>query len=368
MGWSRHPTRLYERWVSGTSASPLAEKQTTFPVWVLVDSVSPCILGINLLRKLKALVNLSTNCVGFGDSPITLPFHTDDAQATPRTVAHLKREDPREPPAQKAHEPAPSASLHNVPTNWPTVHPTSTVYVKSNSRRLVLCRISSDLPEGCPILVESTASLSPLHIARSINIVRKEGFWVQVRNHSDTKLVIRPIDTIGVVSHLSDHYTLRTPVPLPAGGPRVCSIASGVVGAITRGQARASEPPQEPPEAKTIKGVNPKDPSKLPRTPDRYLDGETPVSEGLEDSLVDGGAAPAAEADGVSPLKLPPYYDDTYALPDPVLRKEQARDPFTISMKAYLEDKALPLEEWLMKVVTRTSEHYEVKDQVLHRR
>ncbi|RHY25377.1 hypothetical protein DYB25_012257, partial [Aphanomyces astaci] len=157
-------------------------------------------------------------------------------------------------------------------------------------------------------------------------------------------------------------------VPLPAGGPRVCSIASGVVGAITRGQARASEPPQEPPEAKTIKGVNPKDPSKLPRTPDRYLDGETPVSEGLEDSRVERGPAPAAEGDGVSPLKLPPYYDDTYAVPDPVLRKEQARDPFTISMKAYLEDKALPLEEWLMKVVTRTSEHYEVKDQVLYRR
>ncbi|ETV65427.1 hypothetical protein H257_17850 [Aphanomyces astaci] len=157
----------------------LAEKQTTFPVWVLVDSIIPCILGINLLRKLKALVNLSTNCVGFGDSPITLPLHTDDAQATPRTVAHLKREDPREPPAQKAHEPAPSASLHIMPTNWPTVHPTPTVYVKSNSRRLVLCHISSDLPEGCHILVESTASLSPLHIARSINIVRKEGFWVQ---------------------------------------------------------------------------------------------------------------------------------------------------------------------------------------------
>ncbi|RQM30748.1 hypothetical protein B5M09_013083, partial [Aphanomyces astaci] len=344
----------------------LAEKQTTFPVWVLVDSVSPCILGINLLRKLKALVNLSTNCVGFGDSPITLPFHTDDTQTTPRTVAHLKREDPREPPEQKAHEPAPSVSLHNVPTNWPTVHPTSTVYVKSNSRRLVLCHISSDLPEGCPILVESTTSLSPLHIVRSINIVRKEGFWVQVRNHSDTKLVIRPTDAIGVVTHLPDHYRDHTDtpvaylwdaetedfsaVPLPAGGPRVCSIGSGVVGPITRGQARASEPPQEPPEAKTRKGVNPKDPSKLPRTPDRNLDGETPVSEGLEDSLVEEGPAPAAEADGVSPLKLPPYYDDTYALPDWVLRKEQARDPFTISMKAYLEDKALPLEEWLMKV------------------
>ncbi|ETV73003.1 hypothetical protein H257_12048 [Aphanomyces astaci] len=67
-------------------------------------------------------------------------FH--DALATQRTVAHLKREDPREPPAHKAHEPAPSASLHNSPANLSTVHPTSTVYVKSNFPWLVLCRIS----------------------------------------------------------------------------------------------------------------------------------------------------------------------------------------------------------------------------------
>ncbi|RHY18834.1 hypothetical protein DYB36_010356, partial [Aphanomyces astaci] len=235
----------------------LAEKQTTFPVWVLVNSVSPCILGINLLRKLKALVDLSTNCVGFGDSPITLPFHTDDAQTTPRTVAHLKREDPREPPEQKAHEPSPSFSLHNVPTNWPTVHPTSTVYVKSNSCRLVLCHISSDLPEGCPILVESTASLSPLHIARSINIFQKEGFWVQVRNHSDTKLVIRPTDAIGVVTHLPDHYrdhtdtpasdTLPTPSPRSAtslrGGEREAPQEAETLCALTTGAQETSTKP-----------------------------------------------------------------------------------------------------------------------------
>ncbi|ETV64603.1 hypothetical protein H257_18525 [Aphanomyces astaci] len=220
----------------------LAEKQTTFPVWVLVDSVSQCILGINLLRKLKALVDLSTNCVGFKDSPITLPFHNDDAQATPRMVAHLKRGDPREPPAQKTQEPAPLASLHNVPTNWPTV-PTSTVYVKSNSRRLILCRISSNLPERCPILVESTASLSHLHIARSINIVRKEGFWVQVRNHSDTKLVIRPTDAIGVVSHLPDDYMDHTDAPA---SDTSTTLSPRSATSLSRGERKA------PQEAETL--------------------------------------------------------------------------------------------------------------------
>ncbi|RQM26002.1 hypothetical protein B5M09_011006 [Aphanomyces astaci] len=152
-------------------------------------------------------------------------------------------------------------------------------------------------------------------------------------------------------------------MPLPTGGPRVCSIASEVVGAVTRSQARASGHPHESPEAKAIKEVNPN-----PRTSNRCPDGGTPFPGSLEDSLVGGGLAPVAEADRESPLKLPPYRDDTYVLPDRVLRKEQARDLFTISMKAYLEDKALPLEEWLMKVVTRTSEHHEVNDRVLYRR
>ncbi|RHY42611.1 hypothetical protein DYB38_004433 [Aphanomyces astaci] len=86
--------------------------------------------------------------------------------------------------------------------------------------------------------------------------------------------------------------------------------------------------------------------------------GRSGETESLSGSADNRGPARVAEADRESPLKLPPYRDDTYVLPDRVLRKEQARDPFTISMKAYVEDKALPLEEWLMKVVTRTSEHY----------
>ncbi|RLO08408.1 hypothetical protein DYB28_005510, partial [Aphanomyces astaci] len=135
-------------------------------------------------------------------------------------------------------------------------------------------------------------------------------------------------------------------------------------------QARASEQPYESPEAKAMKEVNPKDPEKFPRTPNRCPDGGTPFPGSLESSQVGGGPAPVAEADRETPLKLHPYRDDTYVLPDRVLRKEQARerDPFTTSMTAYLEDKTLPLEEWLMKVVTRTSEDYEVKNHVLYRR
>ncbi|RHY46020.1 hypothetical protein DYB38_012049, partial [Aphanomyces astaci] len=55
---------------------------------------------------------------------------------------------------------------------------------------------------------------------------------------------------------------------------------------------------------------------------------------------------------------LPPYKDDTYVLPDRVLRAEQPKDPFVLAMKAYLECKALPLDAWLMRLVTRTHEHY----------
>ncbi|ETV64848.1 hypothetical protein H257_18329 [Aphanomyces astaci] len=45
-----------------------------------------------------------------------------------------------------------------------------------------------------------------------------------------------------------------------------------------------------------------------------------------------------------------------------------ARDPFGTAMKAYLEENALPLDPWLMRLVSRTSEHYSVKEGVLYRR
>ncbi|RQM30528.1 hypothetical protein B5M09_013410 [Aphanomyces astaci] len=81
--------------------------------------------------------------------------------------------------------------------------------------------------------------------------------------------------------------------------------------AVTRSQARASEQPYESPEAKAMKEVNPKDPEKFPRTPNRCPDGGTPFPGSLESSQVGGGPAPVAEADRETPLKLHPYRDDS---------------------------------------------------------
>ncbi|RLO10574.1 hypothetical protein DYB28_015161, partial [Aphanomyces astaci] len=68
------------------------------------------------------------------------------------------------------------------------------------------------------------------------------------------------------------------------------------------------------------------------------------------------------------PALLPPYRNNTYSLPDLVLRKEQCQDPFIVAMKAYLETKALPVDSWLMKLVGQTQEHYTLRDSVLYRR
>ncbi|KAF0711711.1 hypothetical protein AaE_012192, partial [Aphanomyces astaci] len=130
-------------------------------------------------------------------------------------------------------------------------------------------------------------------------------------------------------------------LPLPTGGPRVCAIAKGVVGAVTRSQSQATaaeDPPPYPPGKETPKEGRPE---------------ERETSPGPS---------------GSSPGELQPYQDDTYTLPDAVLRREQARDPFGTAMKAYLEENALPLDPSLMRLVSRTSEHYSVKDGVLYRR
>ncbi|ETV64647.1 hypothetical protein H257_18503 [Aphanomyces astaci] len=48
-------------------------------------------------------------------------------------------------------------------------------------------------------------------------------------------------------------------------------------------------------------------------------------------------AKKSARAEDVSkvPAQLPPYRDNTYSLPDLILRKEQSRDDFIVVMKAW---------------------------------
>ncbi|ETV67263.1 hypothetical protein H257_16502 [Aphanomyces astaci] len=80
----------------------LAGISTTFPVWVLEDSVTPCILGVNLLRTLHALVDLGRDQVCFEGNRVTLPFITPGEHDLPRqdrTVAHLRRKDENTPGA-----------------------------------------------------------------------------------------------------------------------------------------------------------------------------------------------------------------------------------------------------------------------------
>ncbi|RHZ06156.1 hypothetical protein DYB26_010696, partial [Aphanomyces astaci] len=126
---------------------------TSFPVWVLEDSVTPCILGVNLLRKLHALVDLGRDQVCFEGNRVTLPFITqeeDDLPRQDRTVAHLRRED-------------------------------------------------DDTP-GCAPTTGADPGAFPLQVARSLNRSRANGVWIQLRNPTDSVVEIRPADVMAMAT------------------------------------------------------------------------------------------------------------------------------------------------------------------------
>ncbi|KAF0702737.1 hypothetical protein AaE_015742 [Aphanomyces astaci] len=155
--------------------------------------------------------------------------------------------------------------------------------------------------------------------------------------------------------------------PIPAGGPRACSISSGLVAAVTRSQSRhktsievtRTAPEKATPVIVAGRATADEGPPETEEVPD--------PTNAKEREVHTKESARAEEVPQV-PALLPPYRDNTYSLPDLVLRKEQCRDPFIVAMKAYLETKALPLDSWLMKLVVRTQEHYTLRDSVLYRR
>ncbi|RHZ16406.1 hypothetical protein DYB37_011536 [Aphanomyces astaci] len=125
---------------------------TSFPVWVLEDSVTPCILGVNLLRKLHALVDLGRDQVCFEGNRVTLPFITQGEHDLPRqdrTVAHLRREDEDTPGCG----PLPPADPGRGPPHL-TLTASKTFRLRSRSRHMICCLLSDPVPEGHLVLVE----------------------------------------------------------------------------------------------------------------------------------------------------------------------------------------------------------------------
>ncbi|RHY82565.1 hypothetical protein DYB31_015110, partial [Aphanomyces astaci] len=204
----------------------LADISTTFPVWVLEDSVTPCILGVNLLRKLHALVDLVRNQVCFEGNRVTLPFITPGEHDLPRqdrTVAHLRREDENTPGCA----PTTGADPGRGPPHL-TLTASKTVRLRGRSRHMICCLLSDPVPEGHLALVEQLQGAFPLQVARSLNRSRANGVWIQLRNPTDSVVEIRPIDVMAVATLVpTSIQDLETAEATDQHSPRSASFQEG---------------------------------------------------------------------------------------------------------------------------------------------
>ncbi|KAH9131277.1 hypothetical protein LEN26_007781 [Aphanomyces euteiches] len=131
-----------------------------FPLWVMSETITDCIIGVNLLRRLRATINLETNqlIIAGTSGPISLsPL-------------------PPPPPA-----PLPPSSVSAV----------SRTRVPARSCRMILCSLLEPLPETCTVLIEPIVK-SPIQVARSLDQPRLSQTRVQIRNAGDSPFTCLP--------------------------------------------------------------------------------------------------------------------------------------------------------------------------------
>ncbi|RQM21637.1 hypothetical protein B5M09_009610 [Aphanomyces astaci] len=347
-----------------TATVRLADQDVMFPVWVMRTTVTPCILGINILRRFGALVDTTNSLLRFWNTNQTIPFLTDEA-GSPHLCAtlHLRRD--TSPGSDEPPDPCRPGPTDDLSPFVAPLLTTSGLRLKARTRFMVRCRVDATIQDGCPVLIERHPTVDNVHVARSLNVLRDGCVWAQVQNPSDCVLAIPSGTLIGLVSMLPPMYaseldvTLASPSgqsgspstgtstsqfipqPIPEERRKVCSISRGVVGAVTRSigkQSRTKTGRPEVPKEQEQPGQEDGEPSrKTPRTR-----AETP------EQTIENQEGARAQPEPLT--NLPPYKDDTYVLPDRVLRAEQPKDPFVLAMKAYLECKALPLDAWLMRL------------------
>ncbi|KAG9402142.1 hypothetical protein AC1031_007846 [Aphanomyces cochlioides] len=119
-----------------------------FPLWVMSDTITDCIIGVNLLRRLRATINLETNqlLIPGSSGPISL---------------------------------SPLPSPPETPPQTPYISPV---------KRLKL------------------ATRSCCMVARSLNQPQEALTWVQIRNAGDSSLTCMPGEPIGTFTLLPPDF------------------------------------------------------------------------------------------------------------------------------------------------------------------
>ncbi|KAG9416503.1 hypothetical protein AC1031_000903 [Aphanomyces cochlioides] len=132
------------------------------------DTITDCIIGVNLLRRLRETINLEINqlLIPGSSGPISL---------------------------------SPLPSPPTTPPQTPSISPVKRIKLTARS-----CCMTQ-IPNHSTILVEPTAN-SPIQEARSLNQPHEALTWVQIRNTGDSPLTCTPAEPIGTFTLLPPDF------------------------------------------------------------------------------------------------------------------------------------------------------------------
>ncbi|KAH9138039.1 hypothetical protein AeRB84_017518, partial [Aphanomyces euteiches] len=181
----------------------IAGRTVDFPFWVMSTAMTDCIVGIDLLRYLGAVINLRDN---------TLTLEDGD---------HLLSLDP-----------LPESHTTQHPMGYALVATTTTVPPRSVS--WVPCQAGTDLPRSTTTLLEPSKK-TLLHVAAALYTTQPT-IYVEVINPSESPIVLDTAAPIGTWTALPQEFDERSPmgptvsdadVPVATSLSSVpCSIAS----------------------------------------------------------------------------------------------------------------------------------------------
>ncbi|RHY10350.1 hypothetical protein DYB36_012005, partial [Aphanomyces astaci] len=178
----------------------IAGRTEVFPCWVMPDTVVDCVLGIDFLRRCKAVIDLETN-------ELRIPHTSYVIKLTP-IDEHPKSQ------ATMAMATSDSPFLPDLTT----LALTSPLRIRPRQRRMVKCSFSTPIPCGTHVLSESLPGFQ-IHMARSLGVASSNMIWVQVQNPSEDTIRIGCGTLVGLVATLPHGYadagTPKPPEPTP---------------------------------------------------------------------------------------------------------------------------------------------------------
>ncbi|RHZ33394.1 hypothetical protein DYB37_013060, partial [Aphanomyces astaci] len=165
----------------------IAGRTEVFPCWVMPDTVVDCVLGIDFLRRCKAVIDLETN-------ELRIPHTSYVIKLTP-IDEHPKSQ------ATMAMATSDSPFLPDLTT----LALTSPLRIRPRQRRMVMCSFSTPIPCGTHVLSESLPGFQ-IHMARSLGVASSNMIWVQVQNPSEGTIRIGCGTLVGLVATLPHGY------------------------------------------------------------------------------------------------------------------------------------------------------------------